>query len=236
MLTWSLLLKKKLFEQRKLVRQKLRTEATLEERNRIARELHDTLEQHLAGITIQLDLAAHCLPESPALAERALAQARRMTRHSMLEARRSVWDLRCHLLENGDLPSALAETLKPWVDGKRTELKLRVTGRAVRLPSVVELNLLRIGQEAVTNALKHAHADRIVVHLEYRPTLTRLEVADNGRGFERRGNCAMEGHFGLLDMHERAESLGCELSLESGVNAGTRVAVEVPLNGQQARD
>lgn len=235
-LTWSLVLKKRLFEQRELVRQELRTGAILQERNRIARELHDTLEQHLAGITMQLDVAAHCLQDAPGLAERALNQARRMTRHSMLEARRSVWDLRCHLLENGDLYSALNETLKPWTEEQRVELELRVSGEPVRLSYVVELNLLRIGQEAVANALKHAQAARIVVHLDYRHGVTRLEVSDDGIGFEKPGgNAAMEGHFGLLDMYERAASLSCDLLVESAANAGTRIIVEVPPAAQQLR-
>ncbi len=79
----------------------------LEERNRIARELHDTLEQELAGITMQLDLAVDCFQQAPVVAQHALETARSMSRHSMIEARRSVWDLRCQLLEDGDLISAL---------------------------------------------------------------------------------------------------------------------------------
>lgn len=228
-LVWNFVLKKKLREQRDIVRQKLRSSTILEERNRIARELHDTLEQHLAGITMQLDLAAHCMRDAPNLAERAVDQARNMTRHSLLEARQSVWDLRCHLLENGDLSTALAETIKQWPGNEGPKIKLKVSGTPLRLPQRVEAHLLRIGQEAVTNALKHAHAEHVTVHVKYGPKTTRLEVDDDGYGFEpASAKPAMDGHFGLLDMRERAQSLGCDLRLTSVLGRGTHVEVEVP--------
>src|ERR1700731_2051589 len=112
---WVVVLGRRLREQMAIIRQKLRSGAVLEERNRIARELHDTLEQELAGITMQLDLAADCFQQSPNLARGAIDMARNMSRHSMIEARRSVWDLRCHLLENGDLVSALTLAIQPMV-------------------------------------------------------------------------------------------------------------------------
>ena len=108
---------RKLREQMLVIRQKLQHGAVLEERNRIARELHDTLEQELAGITMQLDLAVDCFRQAPPVAFRALDAARNMSRHSMVEARRSVWDLRCDLLEQGDLPSALGQIVRPMIPG-----------------------------------------------------------------------------------------------------------------------
>ena len=122
---WVVVLGRRLREQMAIIRQKLRSSAVLEERNRIARELHDTLEQELAGITMQLDLAVDCFQQAPRVAEQALETARNMSRHSMVEARRSVWDLRCQLLEDGDLVFALAKIVEPLtprehvkVDGK----------------------------------------------------------------------------------------------------------------------
>src|SRR5205807_6997979 len=111
-IAWMVVLGRRLREQMALFRQKLRGNAVLEERNRIARELHDTLEQELAGITMQLDLAVDCFRQVPMVAFDALSAARNMSRHSMVEARRSVWDLRCSLLEKGDLPSALTEVVR----------------------------------------------------------------------------------------------------------------------------
>src|SRR4029077_18078884 len=106
---WVVVLGRRLHEQMDIIRQKLRSGAVLEERNRIARELHDTLEQELAGITMQLDLAADWFQQTPQIAHPALESARDMSRHSMIEARRSVWDLRCQLLERGDLVAAMSQ-------------------------------------------------------------------------------------------------------------------------------
>src|SRR4029434_605428 len=122
------------------------------------RELHDTLEQELAGITMQLDLAADCFQQAPRVAKQAVESARKMSRHSMVEARRSVWDLRCHLLENGDLVSALSQLVEPLASGDGSTVAIHVEGTPARLSAPVEMNLLRIGQEAVGNAVKHGRA------------------------------------------------------------------------------
>jgi hypothetical protein len=110
-MAWIVVLGRRLREQMELIRQKIRSGAVLQERNRIARELHDNLEQELAGITMQLDLAVDCFQQAPRVAQQALETARNMSRHSMVDARRSVWDLRCHLLEEGDLVSALRQAM-----------------------------------------------------------------------------------------------------------------------------
>ena len=121
-MVWVVVLGRRLREQMTLIRQKLRSGAVLEERNRIARELHDTLEQELAGITMQLDLAVDCFQQAPSVAQHALETARDMSRHSMIEARRSVWDLRCQLLQDGDLVSALQQTVEPLVQREQTKV------------------------------------------------------------------------------------------------------------------
>jgi signal transduction histidine kinase len=223
-LAWMAVLGRRLREQMALVRQKLRSGAVLEERNRIARELHDTLEQELAGITMQLDLASDCFDKVPRVAQEAIENARRMSRHSMLEARRSVWDLRCHLLESGDLVSALAEIIKPLAPAEGVKLNLKMYGSPMRLPSPVEMNLLRIGQEAVANAIKHGGSTEITVELAYAPGRVRLLVKDNGCGFV---PSLSPGHFGLLDMRERAQSMAAQLGVDSQPGKGTKVLVEV---------
>jgi signal transduction histidine kinase len=232
-LAWMAVLGRRLREQMALVRQKLRSGAVLEERNRIARELHDTLEQELAGITMQLDLASDCFDNVPRVAQEAIENARRMSRHSMLEARRSVWDLRCHLLESGDLVSALAEIVKPLAPGDRVKLDFKTYGSPVRLPSPIEINLLRIGQEAVANAIKHAGPTEITVELGYVPGRVRLSVKDNGCGFV---PSLSSGHFGLLDMRERAQAMAAQLQVDSQPGKGTKVAVEVSVSGTRQAD
>lgn len=232
-LAWVALLGKRLREQMALFRQKLRSSAVLEERNRIARELHDTLEQELAGITMQLDLAADCFDQVPRVSREAIDTARRMSRHSMLDARRSVWDLRCHLLESGDLVSALREIVKPLAAPDRVSITVDINGNPVRLPSSLEMNLLRIGQEAVANAVKHSGCHQVMIELRYALESVRLSVTDDGSGFTPVPNA---GHFGLLDMRERAQSIGCRLEIDSQPGKGTKISVKVALNGTESTD
>jgi len=226
---WVVVLGRRLRSQISIIRGKLRRSAVLEERNRIARELHDTLEQELTGITMQLDLAVDCFQQAPRLAEQALETARNMSRHSMVEARRSVWDLRCQLLEEGDLASALSHIVEPLAPLHGVKVDARIQGMPVRLPRPVEMNLLRIGQEAVANAVKHAAARRISIELRYAPKSVCLTVSDDGKGFA--AECASPtGHFGLLDMRERAQAMGSQLQVESEAGRGTRIAVDVQVN------
>lgn len=230
-IAWIVVLGRRLQEQMQLIRQKLRSGAVLQERNRIARELHDNLEQELAGITMQLDLAVDCFQQAPKVARQALETARDMSRHSMIDARRSVWDLRCHLLEEGDLVSALRQTVQPSAPRDNVKVDVSVTGAPVRLPASIEMNLLRIGQEAVANAVKHGGARVVKAVLQYDQNKIRLSVTDDGRGF-RPEDATPSGHFGLLDMRERAHSMGCTLQVESEPERGTRVAVEIPVKEQ----
>jgi signal transduction histidine kinase len=232
---WVVVLGRRLREQMDIIRQKLRSSAVLEERNRIARELHDSLEQELAGITMQLDLAVDCLRQAPRVAEQALQTARDMSRHSMVEARRSVWDLRCQLLEDGDLVSALAQIVEPLAPREHVTLDAKIQGNPVRLPRPLEMNLLRIGQEAVANAVKHGHARRVSIELRYAPTSVCLTVSDDGQGFAA-DQASPTGHFGLLDMRERAQLMGSQLKVESEPGRGTSIAVEVPVHLREAID
>ncbi|HEY7615681.1 MAG TPA: sensor histidine kinase [Terriglobales bacterium] len=233
-MAWVVVLRKQIRQQMDIIRQKLRAGAVLEERNRIARELHDTLEQELAAITMQLDLASDCFEQVPKIAQNALDTARKMSRHSMLGARRSVWDLRCHLLENGDLVSALTHAVAPLASAQPVKVDVKVTGTPTRLAAPAEMNLLRIGQEAVTNAVKHARAQHIRVELHFDPGKIRLCVTDDGKGFSlEEAALSGNGHFGLLDMRERAQAIGCHLEIDSTPGSGTRVVAEVSTHREE---
>jgi signal transduction histidine kinase len=152
----------------------------------------------------------------------------------MREARRSVWDLRCHLLENGDLVSALRLAVETLAVGNQVKVEVKVDGHPRRLAAPIEMNLLRIGQEAATNAGRHAHARNVTLELEYLPEKIRLCVSDDGQGFSRdEAALAGNGHFGLLDMRERAQSLGCDLRIDSEPGSGTRVEVELPADPKE---
>jgi ligand-binding sensor domain-containing protein/signal transduction histidine kinase len=203
----------------------------LAERSRIARELHDTLAQGFAGIAFQLEAVATKLSEAPAQAQQHLKLALQMVRHSLAEARRSVMNLRSAALDNGDLGSALADTARQMMADKPVDVQLKIGGTVLPLPGKLENCLLRIGQEAITNALKYSSAERIQIELTYQPQLVVLRIEDNGRGFDPATFEATDGvHFGLLGMRERAKQMGARLSIQSHPGQGTEVVVEVPVN------
>jgi signal transduction histidine kinase len=228
---WLFALDRKVRQQTTIIQQKLRREAVLEERTRIAREFHDTLEQELVAITIQLEIVAAQFDDAPRMARQMLELARNMTRRSLDEARRSVWDLRSHLLQNNNLPTAVAEFTKLMSASARVPISVETYGVPRKLPLQVENNLLRIAQEALANAMKHSHASRIEISLAYEPDKVGLRVSDDGIGFEADRSAAVYGgHFGLLDMSERAEKIGGAFSLISAPGQGTEIRVEVTDN------
>jgi len=226
---WIALLRRQVARQTALVETKVARETLQEERARLARELHDTLEQELTGISLQLDAASDTLPDSPDTARRALHHAQALLKHTRSEARRSIWDLRASVLENGDLVSALRETLRQFHGGNgTTEIVVTSDGSPRPLPNRLENNLLRIASEAVTNAVKHAAARRIIVHVGFAPDAILLRVEDDGRGFDATtALCLDSGHYGLLGMRERAAKLGGQLTVTSAPDRGTRVEVRV---------
>jgi len=203
----------------------------LEERVRLAREIHDTLAQGFVGISSQLDAVALTLNGHVDLAREHLELARKMVRHSLTEARRSVMDLRSSALEGHDLPAALSEAARIWTAGSPVEVHVDVEGESPKLPEETEQHLLRIAQEAVTNAVKHSRASEVRIQLGMERRKLSLRVADNGQGFEQtEAFSEVGGHFGLLGMRERAERLGGELQLHSKPGQGTEVEVTVPLS------
>ena len=204
----------------------------LQERVRLAREIHDTLAQGFVGISSQLDAVALTLKDHTDMAAQHLEIARKMARHSLTEARRSVMELRDSSLEGQELPAALSEAARQWTAGSPVQVRVDVLGNNGRkLPEEMEQNLLRIAQEAVTNTVKHAHAREISIRLAVEPSRLSMVVADDGKGFEQtEAFSEIGGHFGLLGMRERAERLGGELHLASEPGRGTKVEVTVPLS------
>jgi signal transduction histidine kinase len=208
---------------------KARYSAVLAERNRIAQEIHDTLAQNLAGIALQLESVSLQLTDVPAHLRNVLEQACSLTRYSLAEARRAVSDLRTDELERRELASALPEIAEKIVAGTGIQSRVTVEGAPRRLNAVAEKNLLRIFQEAMTNAVKHARAREIQVELKYQAEGLTLEVRDDGCGFEVEKVAPLSfGHYGLIGMRERVGRIGGSLALESRLEAGTRVCVEVP--------
>lgn len=203
--------------------------AVLAERTRLARDLHDTLEQTLAGIALRLNAAAKLSRRDPEASDSHLQLARNWLHQSQVGLRRSIWDLRSRELEQFDLGHALRWTADQLVHGTEIALDFRTSGTAPKLPEIVEENVLRIGQEALTNIAKHARATRIGIHLEFPPSLLRLTVEDDGAGFDP-AQPASEGHFGLTGIAERAKRIAGGVSIASTPGRGTRIVLEVPLD------
>jgi signal transduction histidine kinase len=212
----------------------LQFKAVLGERTRLAQELHDTVEQTLTGIALQLDIAAKLYAQNPTDALSHLELARNLMFRSQMEVRQSVWDLRCLVQEQFDLSSALLERARQVTSGTSIHVDLKIKGRVRALPEVVEENFLRIGQEALTNVVKHARATSVNIHLEFEPQQVVLRIQDNGHGFVPQNAAGpREGHFGLLGMSERIKRLGGQFNLVSVPDKGTTVQVAIQLDQPQ---
>jgi two-component sensor histidine kinase len=206
-----------------------RFSAVLAERTRMAREIHDTLAQGYVGISLQLQALSGKLRNSPDDVRKHLDLASKMADTSLSEAYRSIWELRPQALEGETLDTAISSVAEQMVAGTPVRLDIRVRGSFVALPGSVETNLLRICQEAVANSIKHAGPSRIVIRLIRDRGSVRLQVADDGNGFESTAALSPNaGHFGLLNMRERANQIGARLTISSKPGAGTNIEVEVP--------
>ncbi|WP_444843318.1 PAS domain S-box protein [Chroococcidiopsis cubana] len=199
----------------------------LEERNRMAREIHDTLAQAFTGILAQVGAAKQVLTDDLEATGAHLNLIKELARTGLTEARRSVVALRPQLLEEGSLQSALHRLVAQLrTAAMDTTLYYEIEGVVYSLPTEVESNLLRIGQEALTNATRHANADEIRVELVYDRDQVCLRVKDNGQGFGVGSIPSSEG-FGLLGMSERAERIGAQLTIRSQPGQGTEIVVIV---------
>jgi signal transduction histidine kinase len=200
------------------------------ERLRMSREIHDTLLQSLYGIALQLDVATRHLQDAASPLRAHLVRLRRQTEEYISEARRSIWDLRSHALEQRDLVSALRETADRLTAGK-IPVVLRVVGTPRRCPARLETQVLRIGQEALLNAVRHANAQRVEMEIGFDDDRLRLRIADDGHGFPVAPGETADGtgHYGLLSMKERAEDAGGRCTITSAPGAGVQVVAEFPL-------
>ncbi len=205
---------------------KARYAAVLEERKRIAIEIHDTLAQNLAGIALQLDSVTMQSADLPDSQRKMLDQAGDLTRYSLSEARRAVSQLRSDEMDRRDLVVVLPEIANKMVVNTRIQVNIKITGSPRKLNPVTEKNLLRIFQEAMANAVKHSDAHRIEVELNYGIDKLIMRVADNGKGFDSNNTVPLSvGHYGLIGMRERAERIGGELTLSSEPGKGTELIV-----------
>jgi signal transduction histidine kinase len=212
-----------------------RQSGVLAERERLARELHDTVAQGFISVVTQLESAEQSLesgdPAGVTQARAGVLKARQTARESLDELRRSVRALRPDLLESASLPQALAELVQRWSADTGVAAELRSTGDPTPLHPDAELALLRSAQEALSNVGRHARASRVVVTLSYLGDVVSLDVDDDGVGFAADGTTAglrADGGFGLIGMRERLTAAGGDLAVESTPGHGTTIAASVP--------
>lgn len=207
--------------------------AVFGERNRLAREIHDTIVQSLTAISLQLEAARGLLPEAPDRASRNVERALGLARASLEEARRSVLDLQPGPLQRLSLPDALRALIEEIATDTGWRVEFDAAGYRGHAPQHYEAGLYRIAQEALVNAKKHAAADWVRLVLSKSDTDLTLSVQDNGKGFDT-GDPELEpghdGGFGLISVQERARLLGGEAQFVSAPGRGTIVRVRIPLN------
>lgn len=205
----------------------------LEERNRIASDCHDTLMAGFAAISWQLEATAKLFRDKGATndpAAQSCELARSMVSHCQAEARRIIWDLR----DSTEVTNLLSEALTRTIEAHRLHGKVQTTfdikGEEVPISPGAVHHLVCIGQEAVSNALRHADSENVFVRLHYDDESLRLSVRDDGRGFDLSDHTVRSGHFGILVMEERARKLGGDLHISTSADKGTEVAVTVAFN------
>jgi signal transduction histidine kinase len=223
--------RRQLIEQLESTRDELaaaeRESGRLAERQRLARDLHDTLAQGFVSIVLQLQAAEGELPPGADAARAHLERARRTASDNLTEVRRLVWDLRPEELQASSLGEALGRLTDRLAEDTGVAVTAAVTGTPRPLSPDAEVTLLRVTQEALANVRKHARAGRVALTLSYMDGEAALDVRDDGVGFV--GGLGPNGGLGLRGMRERVEALGGRLAVESAPGAGTTIAVTVPV-------
>lgn len=199
----------------------------LEERHRVARELHDTVSQGLSAAILHIETAEQALPDVPASAEQ-MRRARAVARESLEDMRRVVGAMRPEVLEHAELPEAIRRVVTRWSERTGVPARYQVSGVPAPLLAEADITLLRAAQEALANVWKHARASQAAVSLTYMGDAVALDVRDDGCGL---GSAQAPGTgtgFGLTAMRERVHGLGGTVTLESDPGAGTTVSVSLP--------
>jgi len=201
----------------------------LEERQRLARDIHDTLAQGFTSIVMHLEAADQALPDDLDTLQKHLDRARGTARTSLGQARRLVHALRPHSLEQRSLPDAIERTAIRWQEETGIPLTTTITGDPVPLHPDIEVTLLRATQEALANIRKHAQATAVQLTVSYIDDVVVLDVQDNGVAFAGAAVSPLSGGYGLQAMRERAEQCGGSVTLESEPGEGTTVVVSIPI-------
>ena len=199
--------------------------ALTDERNRMAREIHDTLAQAFTGISLQLEAARNAIFIQPEAALERLLRAKNLAKEGIVEARRSVRALRPEVLEFSDLSTALHQLVDKMIVGTGIKTQVLIEGEIRTLNSETEVNLFRIAQEAIVNILRHAEASIVTIGLIYEPNSVYLQIKDNGVGFDPR--LSLDKSFGLIGMEERSDRIKGNLIINSAIAKGTEITVTI---------
>jgi len=202
--------------------------AVISERNRMAREIHDTLAQGLTGIIVQLEAAEQILDEKADKPQEHINKARQLAKESLEEARRSVWALRPQAFEHLSFIEALRKETDKIAKDNEIKTSFRTSRETQTLNANIENSLLRIHQEVLNNVRKHAQATKVEIKLSYDEENIKLSIQDNGRGFNT--DDYNDKGFGLISIRERARLLGGSLDISSEEGKGTRIDVIIPVN------
>ena len=228
-LVWGITLRRRVSAQTQIIRHQFEQAAIHEERTRLARELHDTIEQNLVAVGIQLDAIARHLPPEMIQPRRLAEMAHEMVSLSREEVREAVWELRRNEADREELPMALKMRLGLLSENSGLGVEFNTVGEARSLLPETERHLLRCALEAATNALKHSRCGKLFVELRFGPEMIELTVRDDGCGFDTTvaGN-SHAGHFGFRGLQERAAKIGGRLFIQSTPGVGTTVRIEAP--------
>jgi len=211
----------------KKLNEETRISATLAERDRLAAEIHDSVQQGLSGAILQLDTTLKQPKVAGDISSR-LNVVRNMVSYVRQEVQNAVWDLDSSLLDGNNLGEALRK-LATFTASSTLIPTVAVTGNPVHLPRFTTHHLLRIAQEATANSVRHARAGQITIELDYAPEAVLLRVSDDGVGFRSDDAFSAPGHFGLRGIRGRATKLQGELTIQSFPGEGTTIQIQVPV-------
>ncbi len=228
--------RRQLIEQLEAARAELaaaeRREGILEERQRLAREIHDTLAQGFTSIIMHLEAAEQALSD-PKTTQKHIDWARSTAHSSLDQVRRVVRELRPDSLEKQSLPEAIERTAARWGEETSIPVTTKSTGDPAPLPLNVEVTLLRAAQEALHNIRKYAQATEVQLTLSYMEDMVILDIQDDGVGLDGAKPSSLSGGFGLQAMRERVEACGGTVTLESDPGEGTTVVITIPLSSEE---
>ena len=207
----------------------LRFQERLKERTRIAQDLHDTLLQNIAGLCLQIGGLSKLVVSAPDLVRERLKDVRQQGEECLREARQAVWNIRSLESESGDLAVQLRDSGERLTAGTQIQLRFRLEGEPREIPLELRDHLLRIGREAIINAVRHAEANEIEVRINFERHRVTVTVSDDGKGFDPASVAGLTGHFGLATIRERAEEIKAKVRLSSAPECGTSIAVTVRL-------